>query len=187
MSLAGPPQDARLRAASEGSAATLAATVGESPVPVEPAPRTSAADSATDIAGKRAPSAPPTRGRLKSLVVPLVPRSISKGWARGDVTGGLASATASLALALSLGLLAFAPLGPQYAGDRRARRLRVRDLWSCHCRTAGRCGASRQWPARIDEPDPRRIRSQCSRPIRHSRLRQRADPSSSSRSPAPQS
>src|SRR5512143_1245702 len=34
---------------------------------------------------------------------------------RGELLGGVASATASLALALSLGLLAFAPLGPQHA------------------------------------------------------------------------
>jgi SulP family sulfate permease len=34
---------------------------------------------------------------------------------RGELLGGVAGATASLALALSLGLLAFAPLGPQHA------------------------------------------------------------------------
>ncbi len=34
---------------------------------------------------------------------------------RGELAGGVAGATASLALALSLGLLAFAPLGPEHA------------------------------------------------------------------------
>ncbi len=34
----------------------------------------------------------------------------------GDLAGGIAGAIASLALALSMGLLAFAPLGPEHAG-----------------------------------------------------------------------
>ncbi len=70
----------------------------------------------TDAVPASAAPAAPGRDRPKSLLAVLVPRPVSKGWARGDATGGLASATSSLALALSLGLLAFAPLGPRYAG-----------------------------------------------------------------------
>ncbi len=106
-SVAGPPQDANY-ASSGASAAALAASVGAHPEP-------SSGPSEGDTSSK-APPPTPAGERLKALVVPLVPRVLSKGWVRGDVTGGLAAATANLALALALGLLAFAPLGPQYAG-----------------------------------------------------------------------
>jgi MFS superfamily sulfate permease-like transporter/CRP-like cAMP-binding protein len=108
MSVAGPPPDAKY-SPSGGSAATIAASVGAHPI--EPPSGPADADAASTVAPPAA-----ARERLKSLVVPLVPRALSKGWVRGDVTGGLAAATANLTLALALGLLAFAPLGPQYAG-----------------------------------------------------------------------
>ena len=111
MSVAGPPQDANY-APSGGSAAAIAASVGahSDGDPPPEIPDTHTADSAAS------PIPAPARERLKLLVAPLVPRSVSRGWVRGDATGGFAAATANLALALALGLLAFAPLGPQYAG-----------------------------------------------------------------------
>ena len=111
MSVAGPPQDAN-HVPSGGNAAAITAGVGAHS-DVDPPPGTSGADTA-DLAASPTPA--PARKRPKLFVAPLVPRSVSKGWVRGDATGGLAAATANLALALALGLLAFAPLGPQYAG-----------------------------------------------------------------------
>ena len=51
---------------------------------------------------------------LDSAAQPTARRTALPNW-RGEVAGGLTGAIASLAIALSVGLLAFAPLGPAHA------------------------------------------------------------------------
>lgn len=59
---------------------------------------------------------PPPRRWLPRAVAPALPApAVVAAALRREFAGGVAGATASLALALSLGLLAFAPLGPEHA------------------------------------------------------------------------
>jgi MFS superfamily sulfate permease-like transporter len=59
------------------------------------------------------PPPPPTPERAAVAIVASIKRG-SPPYLRGDVIGGLAAAGWNLVLALSLGILAFAPLGPAY-------------------------------------------------------------------------
>jgi SulP family sulfate permease len=72
---------------------------------------TTAAENVNDAAR------PASRARagLDALVARLPARAEARRLLAGDIAGGIVSGTANLALAVALGLLAFAPLGAQYA------------------------------------------------------------------------
>lgn len=73
-----------------------------------------AAAGAEDAAA--APRASRARFGLDALVARLPARADARRLLAGDIAGGIVTATTNLALAVALGLLAFAPLGVQYAG-----------------------------------------------------------------------
>ena len=65
-------------------------------------------------AARTAPSPPPAERGAPASASDAAPGSVIPSHLPGDVAGGLVAAGWNLAVALALGLLAFAPLGPEY-------------------------------------------------------------------------
>jgi SulP family sulfate permease len=77
--------------------------------PTEPESAAALPDAASAALAPAAAPAPAAESALVATAKAVVPSAL-----RRDFTGGMASAATNLGLALSLGILAFAPLGPSY-------------------------------------------------------------------------